>query len=695
MSEKISERHLQRKAIVYVRQSSQHQVQHCQESQRLQYAMEQRLSSLGWRDVEVIDEDLGRSAASTDQRTGFLRMVSEVGLGKVGVVAAREVSRFARNNRDWHQLVEMCSLVDTLLVDHEAIYDARCSNDRLLLGLKGSLSEYELDLLRQRSLEARWQKARRGELVQVRPVGFINTEDGRLEMEPDLRVQRALRLVFEKFFELGSARQVLMWFIAEGLHLPTRRHRAKRWETHWKRPAYRMVIRVLTDPVYAGAYVFGRTVESVEVHDGKVKKKRVRRPNDEIPVLIREHHEGYVTWEQFEKIQKMLTSNTRGFDATRPGAPKKGPALLAGLLRCRRCGRKLSVHYTGRDRVVPSYKCNRGQLDTGDPKCISFGGIAVDDAVSREVLGVIRPGALEAARLAATKAGDKQDEVIESLELELEGARYEAQRASKQFNAVDPENRLVADELERRWNVALERERDVEVRIEHERTRTERHEPPSAEQFSELARDLRDVWDDPQTDVRFKKRIVRALVEELVVDIDNEQHEIVLLLHWKGGVHSEVRVARRRRGQSRAHNTPEVVDAIRILARVCKDEVIAAFLNRNKILTGRGNRWTKERVASSRSKRKIPRFTPERRDQEGWMNLTDAAKYIGVSQITLRRAVERGAVKAEHPLADGPWVFNREHLDSPEVRGLFAHLVASDEVGKPAAGQLSLTISNT
>ena len=695
MSEKVGDRHLQRKGIVYVRQSSQHQVQHYRESRRLQYAMEQRLHSLGWQDVEVIDEDLGCSGASTAERSGFRRMVAEVGLGKVGAVAAREVSRFARNNRDWHQLVEMCSLVDTLLIDHEAIYDARRSNDRLLLGLKGSLSEYELDLLRQRSLEARWQKARRGELVQVRPVGFMNTEDGRLEMDPDRRVQRALRLVFEKFFELGSARQVLMWFIEEGLQLPTRRYGTKGWEVHWKRPAYRMVIRLLTDPVYAGAYVFGRTVQHKQVKDGVVKTKCVRRRMDEIPVLIREHHEGYVSWPEFERIQQMLASNVRGFDATRPGAAKKGPALLAGLLRCRRCGRKLAVQYTGREHSVPRYKCIRGQLDTGDAKCITFGGMTVDDAVSSEVLAVVQPGALQAARLAASEARSKQDEVVESLGLELEAARYEARRAWKQFDAVDPDNRLVADELERRWNAALERERDIEAKVERERAHSEQREPPSLEQFHELARELRDVWTAPQTDVRLKKRIIRTLIEEIVVDIDNEQRELVLLIHWKGGIHSELRLAKRRRGQNNAQATPDVVDAIRVLARICPDAAIAAYLNRNGALTGRGNRWTRERVTSSRSTRQIPCYTPERRDQDGWMNLTEAARHIGVSQMTLRRAVERGEVEADHPLADGPWVFKRDHLDDPGIRGLFAHLVAADVPGKPESEQLSLTISST
>jgi DNA invertase Pin-like site-specific DNA recombinase len=341
VSERLQERHTRRTGIVYVRQSSQHQVLHNQESKRLQYAMKQRLHSLGWREVEVIDEDLGRSATSTVGRTGFQRMVAEVCLGKVGAIAAREVSRFARNNRDWHQLIEICSLVDTLLIDHDSIYDPRRANDRLLLGLKGSMSEYELDLLRQRSLEARWAKAARGELVISAPVGFLKTSDQRLEVDPDRRVQRAIRTVFEKFSELGSARQVLMWFLEHGLELPTTRFGVNGWETWWRRPAYRSVVRVLNDPTYAGAYAYGRTTVVSEVRDGVLVKKRVRKPMDEWRVLIPDHHEGYISWEEFERIQRMLAANSSNFASNKPGAAKKGPALLNGLLRCRRCGRKL------------------------------------------------------------------------------------------------------------------------------------------------------------------------------------------------------------------------------------------------------------------------------------------------------------------------------------------------------------------
>lgn len=696
MTERLTEKHLQRRAFVYVRQSSYQQVVHNEESRRLQYAMEQRLKALGWRDIEVIDDDLGMSATSASGRAGFQKMVAAVCMGEVGAIAAREVSRFARNNRDWHQLIEMCRLVDTLLIDHETIYDPWRPNDRFLLGLKGSFSEYELDVLRQRSLEARYAKAGRGELVIVAPVGYIKTRDQRLEMDPDRRVQQAIRRVFEKFFELGSARQVLMWFLEHGLEFPAVRPGADGWETWWRRPAYGTVMRVLSDPTYAGAYGFGRTGTASEVRDGVVKKRRVHKPIDEWRVLIRDHHEGYISWEDFERIQRMLSDNAATFGSNTTGAAKKGPALLSGLLRCRRCGRKLTVSYSGKNASVPRYRCRRGRMDNGEPNCIAFSALTVDEMVSREVLAVVQPAAIEAAVLAASEVTARQDDVIDSLLMDLKAARYAAERARRQYDAVDPDNRLVADELEHRWNQALKGVREIEERLQQERQRQQAQSPPPAESLGALAADLDRVWNDPEADIRLKKRIIRTLVEEIVVDIDMEVHEVDVVIHWKGGLHSAARVARRRQGQSRAHTAPDVVEAVRSLARVCNDEMIAAYLNRNGLLTGRGNRFTKERVASLRSHRKIPRHTRERQEAGGWMNLTQAAEYLGVGPRTLRLAAERGHLSAEHPLADGPWVFERAILDDPEVLARFAHLPnVRRRAAVPSSQQLSLVIPTT
>lgn len=669
MSDKIKPHHLERKAVLYVRQSSSYQVMHNEESRRLQYAMRARLQQLGWRDIEVIDEDLGRSAAGTVMRAGFERMVAEVCLGNVGAVAAREVSRFARNSREWQQLVEVCRLVDTLLVDQDVIYSPRHSNDRLLLGLKGSLNEYELELLRQRSVEARHEKARRGELVVAAPVGYLKTEDQRLEKDPDQRVQERIELVFHKFLELGSVRQTLMWFLEEDLQVPAR---TAEGALFWKRPRYSSIQNILTNPTYGGAYVFGRTEHGSRYEAGQMRKVIRRRSRDEWLSLIPEHHESYVAWEQFERIQELIAANC--FDQDRPGAARQGAALLAGVLRCRRCGRKLVVSYTGGNASVARrgerflrYVCVRGHLDNGEPKCISFGGRPVDAAISQEVLRVVQPAAVEAAVQASQEASSRQDAVLESLQRDLQAAQYEASRAQKQYDATDPENRLVADELERRWNQALLRVRDLESRIEQQRSSRQVCPPAAQEEFSDLAEELESVWNDPRSDSRLKKRIVRTLMQEVIVDIDHETSEVVLVIHWQGGVHTELRVPRRRRGSATRTST-DIIEAVRILARVSSDKAIAGFLNRNGLKTGRGNRWTKERIISMRNYHQIPCHCPETKAQEGWFTLTEAAKLLRISSRTLRLAVERGELPGLHPLADGPWIFQRSDLQTPAAR---------------------------
>lgn len=695
MSDKITPERLERPAIVYVRQSSQHQLLHNTESARLQYAMAERVRALGWKKIEIIDEDQGRSAATASGRTGFQRMVAEVALGKIGAVAAIEVSRFARNNRDWHQLIEMCGMVDTLLIDHETIYDPRRPNDRLLLGLKGSMSEYEIDLLRQRSLEARWAKARRGELVIQAPVGYLKTSDQRLEKDPDLRVQRAIELVFAKFLELGSARQVAMWFIEHGVDLPARRHGVSGLETWWKRPAYRTVIAILEEPTYAGAYAYGRTTSRKQVVDGALRKTIARKPLDEWTVLIPEHHDGYISWEEFLRIRKMLDDNSAGFfGAPRPGAPKKGPALLAGILRCHRCGRKMMVGYSGKDATVPRYQCHRGRLDNMDAKCISFGGLSIDVAVSREVIRVVQPCAVDAAALAVTQENHRHGEFIDALLLELKAARYEEGLARKQHNVVDPENRLVAAELERRWNAALQKVNEIEARVEraqvHEQVELDR------EHLGALGADLTDAWDSPETDLRLKKRIIRTLIEEIVVDIDVDRSDIVLVIHWKGGVHSELRSSRRRRGQAGPRTGTDVVEAIRQLVLICNDKMVAAVLNRNGLVTVHGHRWSRTAIVSLRNKRGIAVHSSERQQAEGWMNLTEAAARLGVSPKTLRRAAEDGEISAMHPLHDAPWIFRRSDIDDPGFRERFEKRINGKmEPAGPDPRQLDLAIPTT
>ncbi|APZ91521.1 recombinase family protein [Fuerstiella marisgermanici] len=671
MSEKIEAIHLQRKAVLYIRQSSPFQVLHNEESRRLQYAMQQRMRSLGWKDIEVIDEDLGRSASGSVVRSGFERMVADVCLGKIGAVAAREVSRFARNSREWQQLVEVCRVVDTLLIDQETVYAPRRSNDRLLLGLKGSLNEYELDLLRQRSVEARREKARRGELIISAPVGYLKTgttrgKDQRIEKDPNTRVQQMINLVFRKCFELGSARQALMWLLEEDLQMPTR---DKAGVLKWKRPTYGMVYQILTHPVYGGAYAYGRTEHQPSYEGGFVDSKTRRRSREEWIALIPEHHEGYVSWEEFERLQDLISSNNL---RSGRGAARKGSALLSGMLGCQQCGRRLAVAYSGVGAKVPRYCCHRGYLDNGEAKCIAFGATSVDIAVAEQIFRVVAPAAQEAAMLAHQKTTERDNEILQALEGELKSARYEASRAQRQFDAADPENRLVTEELERRWNASMQHVSDVEARIDQQRNDRSSIDDPDLQGLMAVVADLDAVWNNPDADIRIKKRIVRTLIRDIVADVDNDVSEVILTIHWVGGVHTELRLPRRRRGKSTATTatSAEAVDAVRSLARICSDDLIAGLLNRNGLPTGRGNRWTRERVTSMRNYHKIARWTAQAQSDQGWMNLTDSAKHLGISTRTLRLAIERADIKGQHPLPDGPWIINRSELETPAAKAV-------------------------
>jgi len=666
-AEKIGPQHLARPAVVYVRQSTINQVRHHHESRRRQYDLAARAKQLGWREVSVIDEDLGRSGASSAARTGFNHLVAEVGLGRIGAIFAIEVSRLARNNRDWYQLLDLCGLMDTLIIDDEAVYNTRHLNDRLLLGLKGTMSEAELGWMQQRAQQGLLSKARRGELILRLPVGYVRVADGRMEKHPDARIRESLELVFRKFAEMGSVRQVLLWFRQEALALPSLEQERGVGPVKWRLPVYSTIHKILCNPIYAGAYAFGRTGTRTRVVDGRAHKTRGHlREREEWIVLLHNHHEGYIDWDTYERNRRLIAENAQMKGMMVRGAAREGRSLLAGLLRCGRCGRKLHVAYSGNDGKVPRYSCRGAAINHGADRCISFGGLRVDGAVESEVLRVLTPGAIEAALDYAQRGAEQTDEVLRALTLELEEARYQAARAQRQYDAVEPENRLVAETLERRWNEALARVGELDHRLEQLKSDGSRQAMPDRKRLLALAHRFPETWSNPGTDYRIKKRLVRLLIEEIVAGVLAD-HKIQLIIHWKGGKHSLLYVRKSRTGEHRHTTQREVVEVVRELARTLPDAQIARVLNRLGYRTGAGNTWIQSRVDSLRNHHGIAAFNPER-DGDRIVTIDGAAQILDVSTAAVRKLIKWGIVNAHQPVPYAPWTISREQLAGEPVR---------------------------
>jgi DNA invertase Pin-like site-specific DNA recombinase len=658
---KITAEHLARSAYVYVRQSTADQLLHNQESWRRQYGLVDRARQLGWCSVEVVDEDLGRSGGGVN-RPGFERLLTAICGGRVGAVLAIEASRLARNGRDWHTLIEFCGLVATLIVDEDGIYDPRHPNDRLLLGMKGTMSELELSLFRQRSHEALKQKARRGALFLGVAAGYVKTGRDRIDKDPDQRVRDALALVFSKFAELRSARQVHIWLREEGIVLPVKSRRSEALGVVWRLPAYNTVHNILTNPIYAGAYAFGRTRSKVSVVEGRKRIRRgVRRPMTEWDVLIKDHHEGYIGWEEFERNQRVIADNATGMgSALAKGAVRQGEVLLAGLLRCGHCGRKLHVHYSGK---IGRYNCYGARMNHGTARCISVGSRSTDAAVAQEVVRALQPFGIAAAVKALETETHESSATQRQLELALRQARYEAAHARRQYDAVDPANRLVAGELERRWNEALA----AVHRIEGEIAAVAARKPPplgeqERQQLIALGADLARAWSHPAATAATRKRILRTALNEVVVR--KEGGLIRLVLHWQGGDHTELQLRLRLNAAGRHHpRVPEdTISLVRELARLMPDRRIARLLNRAGKPTGHGNGWTEQRVRGFRTHHKIEGYRDGEWAERGEITLEAAAQIIGVTKMTALRMIRRGDIKGRQACAGAPWVIKAEDV---------------------------------
>ena len=666
---KIMPEHLARSAFVYVRQSTAYQVVNNLESQRRQYGLVERARQLGWDDVQVVDDDLGKSGGGTT-RPGFEKLLAAICEGRVGAVVSLEASRLARNGRDWHTLLEFCGLVGTLIVDEEAIFDPRSPNDRLLLGMKGTMSEMELSVFRQRSIEAMRQKARRGELHLTVAVGYVKTEDNRIEKDPDRRVQDGISLVFRKFAELQSIRQVLLWFRQENVLVPAIVQGRGKRPIEWKAPVYHTLHHMLTNPVYAGSYAYGRRGTRVTIEGGRkrIMRDNLRRNWKDWEVLIHDHHAGYITWAEFERNQHLIADNANGKSYMGRGSIRRGEALLPGLFRCARCGRRLHIQYTGKGGNTQRYVCRGAFSAKAVDNCIGFGGMRIDRTVAQEVLDRLQPLGIEAALAAMEAHNERQSDKRQQIENAIQQAQYEAARARRQYDAVDPDNRLVAGELERRWNEKLVQLRDLEIQLDN-LSQTEQTPALSAEdraRLMTLGKDLAKAWNSPGVSVETRKKIIRLLIKEIIVDVVDDT--LALVIHWQGGDHTEMTVKKNKIGQTRWTIEADVVDLVRVLARQLPDNAIAAILNRSGKTTAHGASWTRTHVRGLRNTHGIPVYREGERAERGEVTLDEAAEILKVSRATAYRMVTSGVLPAQQLCAGAPWIIRLADLQQDAVR---------------------------
>jgi DNA invertase Pin-like site-specific DNA recombinase len=664
MSTKIYAIHLQRDAYIYVRQSTGHQVRAHPESQRRQYALADQARSLGFAQVIVIDEDVGRSGTGRHERPGFGQLLAAVCEGRVGAVFALEASRLARNNRDWHHLIDLCALTETLLIDDDGIYDPRQLNDRLVLGMKGSMAEYELGLMRQRARQAFEAKIQRGHVMWEVPVGFIRTRDDRLEKIADRQVQQAVAGVFQKFRELGSARQTMLWYREAQLPLPEVRPGTLGQDICWHLPSEHRIHQMLRNPYYAGALVYGRTAAKTVIVDGRARQShRQQQPVAQWRIVLLDNHAGYIGWEDFLHNQQLLAANRPRPQSGAGGAAKGGPALLSGLLRCGRCGRKLYVAYSGTRGRVPRYICHGGRVERGSSSCLTVGGLRVDRAVETTVLDAIQPAGVTAAVEALERLHAEHDLTRQALTLAVEKARYEAQRAQRQYDRVDPDNRLVAGELERRWNETLAQVAEAEARLAALEDQPITLSEEQRHRLLTLGHDLATVWRHPAASEPLKKRILRTVLHEIMVHTTQEPPEHVLHLHWHGGVHTEVRVARNTAGKHGRATDRNVIEVIGELSKVCRDLTIAATLNRLGYRTGTGKTWRAHSVACVRYQYRLPNFAKG----HDWLTLSQAARQVGVSAKVIKRLIGQGRLPARQVVPSAPWIIQKADLDHAAI----------------------------
>ncbi|MFQ5645021.1 MAG: recombinase family protein [Thiogranum sp.] len=672
---KLTAEHLSRKAVVYLRQSSLAQVKHNTESQRLQYALTDTAKGYGFSQIEVIDCDLGASAASGARvRSGFKQLLASIALGEVGLVLSRELSRLSRTDKDWCHLLELCQLFNTLIADAENLYDLNRLDDQLMLGIKGTLSVVELKTLKFRLQQGREAKARRGELVSWLAPGYVKDNAGHIVKDPNQRVQEAVALVFKQFDELGSIRQTHRWFHEQGVELPVNKTMAGQRQMCWQLPTVSFVSGVLHNPLYAGVYAWGRRPVEVSIKDGQTTKRQgnTRRAED-AGVFLPDHHAGYIDLDHYQRNQDIMRDNGSNFKSDQATLAVRGEqGLLTGLLRCGRCGRKLHIRYWGKHGTAARYLCS-GDFDRGGKYCLGFGGATVDKRFAGLIVEAISPHGIKASLDAIERMRTDDNDRVKALERQLQQARYESERAFAQYNQVDPNNRLVADELERRWNDALAAQHDLEAELALNTAEPESLAPADEAAIRALGEDFASVWEDAGCPMTLKKQIVRLIIHEIVVDLEEASQTLNFVVHWQGGCHTSFSMPKPQSGAV-AHKTAlEDLEVITRMAMRYGDDEIARVLSKLGRRTGKGNRWTQARVASIRRKHNIA--PPDKTAlNTNIFTLAQATRYSGVSDTTLMRLIKADVLAADQIAPYAPLEIKRADLDSDPVKSILDQL---------------------
>lgn len=643
MLQHVTAQHLTRLACLYVRQSTLQQVFENTESTARQYALRERALALGWVDerIVVIDQDLGHSAASTADRLGFQQLVAWVGLGQVGLVLGLEVSRLARNSSDWHHLLEICAFTHTLILDEEGLYDPSTFNDRLLLGLKGAMSEAELFVMRARLQGGILNKARRGALKLTLPIGLCYTETDTIVLDPDLQVQASIGEVFRSFAQTGSACATVRHFHQQHLLFPRRIRRGPhQGEVAWGAIQHHDVLRVLHHPAYAGAYVFGRT-RTTKTADGKVHIADV--PRAQWDTLVKNAHVGYITWEDYERNEAQLAMNSRAYAPERFSPPREGPALLQGLLICGRCGERLTVRYhqRGGSRIVPDYLCQRKSIEQGRTPCQRIPGSDLDRAIGTLLMERVTPEALTLTMALQEELVQRADEAQRLRHLQVERAQYEADLAQRRYLKVDPENRLVATVLEAEWNTKL-RELEEARAIEERYKQSDQHQVSAQErtEVDGVPERFRQFWNDPKTTVRQRKRAVRFVIEDVTV---HKADQIVAHIRFKGGATQTITVALPPPFAQSRLTAPETLAAMDRLLEEYTDAEVAEQLHQHGYRTFDGLPFQSIHVSQLRRQHGIPDRYARLRAQ-GMLTTEELASSLGVSAQVIWRRYHQGRI---------------------------------------------------